>query len=412
MPSSLSPLVFQSRADASDSVFHRFVRHFDWILFFDVVALCLVGMTMVYSACLRFGHPELYFGKQLFAFALGLGILFILATVNYQIFGQYPKTLFAFSLSLLALVLLAGKTSRGTKAWLSLGPVAFQPSEICKLLAILVLAVWCANNVREIHRLKGLVIPFFIILAHVALILLQPDFGSTLVYFPVLLGILYVAGTSYLYLFIILLYGLVAVTVLATHVGFSLVPDFLQDHAFWNFIYRGTKIGKPFLILQLVMATGMLGAFWIARELRLRIPGIYFLVIFLVALAGWSSSSLFLNSLKEYQKKRLTVFFSPRLDPMGAGYHVIQSEVALGSGRIFGKGLFSGTQGRLGFLPEQHTDFIFSVLGEELGFLASGMVLLLYLILLWRCVAIAGDARDLFGSLAAVGIGCMFAFYG
>src|SRR5207249_5321137 len=105
------------------------------------------------------------------------------------------------------------------------------------------------------------------------------------------------------------------------------------------------------------------------------------------------------------------VFFSPRMDPMGAGYHVIQSEVALGSGKIFGKGLFSGTQGRLGFLPEQHTDFIFSVLGEELGFLMSAFVLLLYLILLWRCVAIAGDSRDRFGTMIAVGIGCMFAFY-
>jgi rod shape determining protein RodA len=96
---------------------------------------------------------------------------------------------------------------------------------------------------------------------------------------------------------------------------------------------------------------------------------------------------------------------------MGAGYHVIQSEIALGSGKIFGKGLFSGTQGRLGFLPEQHTDFIFSVLGEELGFVMSGFVLLLYLTLLWRTVVIAGDSRDRFGSLVAVGIACMFAFY-
>lgn len=412
MTRSLSPLVFQSQSDASESPFHRFLRHFDWVLFLDVVFLCLAGMVMVYSACLRFGHPELYFGKQLFAFAIGLSVLFVLATVNYQIFGQYPKTLLFSSLALLVLVLLVGKTSRGTKAWLFLGPLAFQPSEICKIAAILAVSAWCAGNWRKIPHLKGLLIPFLIVLAHVGLILLQPDFGSTLVYFPVLLGILFTAGTSYLYLFIILFYGLVAGAVLAAHVGFSLAPDFLQEHAFWNFIYKATKIGKEFFVLQVFMTGTALFAWWMARELRFRVPGVYFFFIFLVALAGWSSSSLFLNSLKEYQKKRLTVFFSPRLDPMGAGYHVIQSEVALGSGKIFGKGLFSGTQGRLGFLPEQHTDFIFSVLGEELGFLASGFVLLLYIILLWRCIAIAGDARDLFGALAAVGIGCMFAFYG
>jgi len=412
MTPSLSPLVFQSQSDASESHFHRFLRHFDWVLFLDVVILCLVGMMMVYSACLRFGRPELYFVKQLFAFVLGLSVLFVLAAVNYKIFAQYPKTLFFLSLSLLVLVLGVGKTSRGTQAWLSLGLIDFQPSEICKITTLLVISAWCAANWKKIHHLNGLLIPFIIVLAHVGLILLQPDFGSTLVYFPVLLGILFTAGTPSIYLFIISFYGLVAATVLALHVGFSLAPDFLQEHALWNFIYKGTKIGKEFIILQIVMMSSILFAWWMSKKLRLRVPGVYFFVVFLVTLAGWSSSSIFLNSLKEYQKKRLIVFFNPRLDPMGTGYHVIQSEVALGSGKIFGKGLFSGTQGRLGFLPEQHTDFIFSVLGEELGFLASGLVLLLYLILLWRCIAIAGDARDLFGSLTAVGIGCMFAFYG
>ncbi len=411
MAESLSPFLFQSRPHDADTLFRRFLRHFDWILFIDVLLLCSIGMTMVYSACSRFGNPQAYMARQFLAFSLGMGVLFILATVNYQIFGQYPKILMAVSLSLLALVLLAGKTSHGAKSWLVFGPLAFQPSEACKIFAILVLSIWCDRNAREMHHLKSLLVPFLIVLAHVGLILRQPDFGSTLVYFPILLGILFAGGTNYLYLFIIIFFGMIAGSVLATNVGLSLVPDFLQDHPFWSFIYRGTKLGKEFLILQVVVSFGVLSAWWVNKELRFKIPGIYFFGILLVALAAWSSSSLFLKSLKDYQKKRLNVFFSPRMDPMGAGYHVIQSEVALGSGKIFGKGLFSGTQGRLGFLPEQHTDFIFSVLGEEMGFLVSGFVILLYLILLWRCIAIAGDARDRFGSMVAVGIGCMFAFY-
>lgn len=408
----LSPLMFQGRGDASDGLIQRFFRHFDWILFLDAVLLSLIGMVVIYSASSRFGNPEAFIGKQLAALAIGMSLLFILATVNYQILGRHPKAILGFSLSLLMLVLLIGRVSRGTKAWLVLGPFAFQPSELCKIFSILVLAVWCDRNAREMHHLKSLFIPFFIVLAHVGLILLQPDFGSTLVYFPVLLGILFAAGTHYIYLFIIIFYGLVSGTILAANVGFSLAPDFLAAHPFWNYIYRGTKVGKEFFVLQLVMTGATAFAWWITRGLRLKVPLIYFLGILLVAVAGWSSSALFLKSLKDYQKKRLNVFFSPKLDPMGAGYHVIQSEVALGSGRVFGKGLFSGTQGRLGFLPEQHTDFIFSVLGEELGFLFSGFVLLLYFILLWRCIAIAGDARDRFGAMVAVGLGCMFAFYG
>lgn len=120
---------------------------------------------------------------------------------------------------------------------------------------------------------------------------------------------------------------------------------------------------------------------------------------------------IFWHFLKDYQKKRLTVFIDPNVDPLGSGYHIIQSKIAIGSGMLFGKGLFGGTQSQLNFLPENHTDFIFAVIGEELGFIGSMIILLLYFIVLYRGIKIAGQARDNFGTLLATGITSMLAFH-
>lgn len=395
----------------NETVLRRFFRHFDWVLFLNVLILSLIGLVVIYSASSRFGHPGYFFGKQLAALVMGLLTLFILSTLNYQIFAQYSKTIFWISISLLLLVLAAGSTFHGTKAWLVFGPIAFQPSEISKLLVILVLAGWCEKNLREMRQFKGFLIPVTVVLAHVGLIMLQPDFGSTLVYFPIFLSMIYVAGAQIVYLFSILIYGFTVVGIVLLHTGLSLSPIFVENHVFWNTIYKGLTLGKEFFFLQVILASVFALAWWLTKQLRFRLPGIYYIFLFLLIFSGCFSSAVFVNKLKDYQRKRLIAFFNPQIDPMGSGYHVIQSVIALGSGKIFGKGLFSGTQGRLGFLPEQHTDFIFSVLGEETGFLASGFVLLLYLLLVWRAIAIAGDARDIFGSLVAAGIGSMFAFY-
>lgn len=133
----------------------------------------------------------------------------------------------------------------------------------------------------------------------------------------------------------------------------------------------------------------------------------------LAALIGMGMAALpvFWHSLQDYQKKRILTFIDPSLDPLGAGYNVIQSKVAIGSGMIFGKGLFSGTQNQLNFLPEQHTDFIFSVIGEELGLIGAGTVLLLYFIIIYRGIKIAIDAKDRFGTFLAMGVVFLYLFH-
>ena len=170
-------------------------------------------------------------------------------------------------------------------------------------------------------------------------------------------------------------------------------------------------VGVPFLLVlkqpdlgtSLVFMAIFLGMLFVCG-INLRLLGGLFA-------AGVAMMPLLWHFLKDYQKMRIMVFMDPNVDPLGSGYHIIQSKIAIGSGMLFGKGLFQGTQSQLNFLPENHTDFIFAVVGEELGFLGVVVLLLLYLVVLWRGIKIAQDASDIFGRLLAAGNTSMLAFH-
>ncbi|NMC32058.1 MAG: rod shape-determining protein RodA [Veillonellaceae bacterium] len=179
----------------------------------------------------------------------------------------------------------------------------------------------------------------------------------------------------------------------------------------WDLLPVAAFVVVPFLLVlkqpdlgtSLVFLAILLGMVFVAGidgKLLLKIMG-----------AGAACLPVFWLFLKDYQKSRLTVFLDPNVDPLGAGYHIIQSKIAIGSGQLFGKGLFNGTQSQLNFLPENHTDFIFAVIGEELGFVGAVAILLLYMLLLYRGVQTAKHARDKFGTLLAAGITSMMAFH-
>ena len=156
----------------------------------------------------------------------------------------------------------------------------------------------------------------------------------------------------------------------------------------------GTSLVFIAILLGMIFVSGIDG------KLLLKILGM-----------GTACLPIFWFFLTDYQKSRLTVFLDPNVDPLGAGYHIIQSKIAIGSGQLFGKGLFNGTQSQLNFLPENHTDFIFAVVGEELGFVGAVVILSLYFLLLYRGVKTAQNARDKFGTLLAAGITSMLAFH-
>ncbi|MBP2649626.1 MAG: rod shape-determining protein RodA [Firmicutes bacterium] len=173
------------------------------------------------------------------------------------------------------------------------------------------------------------------------------------------------------------------------------------------FIY----VGVPFLLVLKQPDLGTALVFLAILFGMIFVAGINLKHLGAIGLAGAALMPIFWHFLKDYQKKRLTVFLDPNIDPLGSGYHIIQSKIAIGSGMLFGKGLFGGTQSQLNFLPENHTDFIFAVIGEELGFIGASIVLLLYFLLLYRSVKVAGEARDNFGMLLATGISSMLMFH-
>ncbi|SDF21331.1 rod shape-determining protein RodA [Sporolituus thermophilus] len=170
-------------------------------------------------------------------------------------------------------------------------------------------------------------------------------------------------------------------------------------------------VGVPFLLVLKQPDLGTSLVFLAILFGMLFIAGISIKHLLAIFGAGAAFMPIFWHFLKDYQKKRLIVFMDPSVDPLGSGYHIIQSKIAIGSGMLFGKGLFAGTQSQLNFLPENHTDFIFAVIGEELGFVGAVAILLLYFILLYRGVKIAAAAKDNFGTLLAAGITSMLTFH-
>ena len=170
-------------------------------------------------------------------------------------------------------------------------------------------------------------------------------------------------------------------------------------------------VGVPFLLVLKQPDLGTSLVFLAIFFGMVFAAGIRLRLLFGIFAAGLAAMPVLWHFLKDYQKMRIMVFMDPNVDPLGAGYHIIQSKIAIGSGMLFGKGLFGGTQSQLNFLPENHTDFIFSVVGEELGFVGCTVLLLLYLVVLWRGIRIAQNASDTFGRLLAVGITSMIAFH-
>lgn len=386
--------------------FQSYIK-FDYWLFIAMIVVVLFGIIALFS--LVYKNPgNIYTGiviKQTGAFWVGLlGILFYLQ-FNYPTLKKYALPFYSFSIILLILVLLIGTKIRGVRSWFMAGSLSFQPSELAKLAFIICMAKYIEGT-SSWETWKDLRGPFFFFCLPVLLILFQPDFGSTLVFFPVALVMLYVGRGKAKNILVIASVAAIASIVLLARMYLELkgnpLPDFVRNF-FSNPGFIAVFLLSVFLLLFVV--------YRLLKYLKYPFKIKSLLGMLGIIALGVAGGSLFESFLKEYQKKRLVVFLDPYIDPLGAGYNIIQSKIAVGSGGLFGKGLFSATQSRLGFLPEQHTDFIFSVICEEFGF-AGGLLLLIFLgIIVWRGLIIVSQARDEFGALVATGIVTMFAFH-
>jgi len=385
-------------------------RRIDWPLMIAVGVLLSVGMIAVYSAVSPMGSAQRYMFKQTTAIVLGMAILFVLSNLNYQLFRSHPGVLYALTILLLVAVMVIGKRIYGAKSWIVLGPFSFEPVELAKIGFVLVLAGWLDRPEIEISSWRVIAAAFGLAAGHMLLILKAPDLGGTLVYPPIVMSLLFFAGVRPLYLLALIFFGGVAVGIPVISIYFSVQPQLLHLHPILNFFAASAKEIRVAIEMVFLAAAGIFTLWWFLRKFQFRIPWQYPLFLSLIVALGVMTAQVAEHSIKDYQRKRIVVFLSPSFDPLGAGYNITQSVIAVGSGRIFGKGLFSGSQTQLGFLPAKHTDFIFSVIGEELGFMWACIILGALGVIVWRAFMIAAECQDRYGALVAVGLGCLIGF--
>ncbi|MBN1277722.1 MAG: rod shape-determining protein RodA [Deltaproteobacteria bacterium] len=310
----------------------RLIQNIDWLLLLVLIIIAGISLLNLYSATypIRDVGGAQIFTKQVYWFFTGFFVFLLMTTFNYFALERIAYPAYILSLILLVLVIVIGKVTCGSQRWLSLGLFSFQPSELEKIVILIVFAKFFSEKGGfQKYRLRDLWQPFLILSMPFLLILKQPDLGTAL---------------------------------LIVAMSFSI---FFFVNVYWKSMV--ILVGSAIAVAPLV---------WF--------------------------------NLKEYQQARILTFIRPEMDPLGAGYHINQSKIAIGSGLFWGKGFLKGTQTRLNFLPEQHTDFAFSVLAEEWGFLGAIILLMLYLFLILCGLSIARNSKDKFGSILAVGIVSMF----
>jgi rod shape determining protein RodA len=245
----------------------------------------------------------------------------------------------------------------------------------------------------------------------IVLVLKQPDLSSVLVMLPVLLAMLFCAGARIEHMAIIVGFGLVASVFPMAFTALSLKSHWAQESRAAAFVLAIPRLRGAFIMTLIGIWSAFGATWWLLDRWRVSVNWIVPVLGALIVSAGLVSGIVVDHHLKTYQRKRIETFLAPENDPRGSSYNLLQAQIALGSGGLWGRGFFSGTQSQLGFLPERHTDFIFAVVGEEMGLWGSLSIMILYLLIIWRMVSAARTARDRFGYLVACGLAASFGCY-
>jgi rod shape determining protein RodA len=343
-------------------------EYFDFRAFFICIALVAIGLISIYSATFDINNAANFFRQALWA-GIGFVIMLVIAFVPLRTIQRLSSTFYFVFIAILVILLAFGSTVKGSKSWFGIGGLGGQPSEFAKIVTVLTFASYLAKTDISLSNFKHLVVALCIFAVPMFLILVQPDFGTTIVFFIVLLPLLYWAGAS----------NFILVAIIA-----PILTAF------------GALFGTTQFLIAVVLGGTLLYVF---RENKFAVA-----VAFGITIAVGLSVQIVYDRLPAYQQKRISTFIHPEADQLGAGYNVAQSKIAIGSGGLFGRGFLKGTQTQLNYIPEQWTDFIFCVPGEEYGFLGASLILCLFAALMLHGLKIASISRNRFSSLAAVGI--------
>lgn len=352
---------------------HHWFAGVDKLLWWIPLGMIFIAGILIASTQRQADYADWY--QHWVTGAVGMGVALLLARVPVERITRWHWPLFIAMVASLIAVRVIGVSALGAQSWINIAGFHVQPSEFAKVAAILLLAGVLARH--PVERPIDLIRPLAMILIPWLLVFIQPDLGSSLVFGAILLTMLFWSGMPASW--VVLLMSPVVTSILAGSLG-------------WGLILWIPAIGW--------LAWKSLPWKRIALAATLSIQ-----MLFAVA-TPW----LWNNFLQPHQRARLTLFLDPSQDPLGGGYHLLQSTVGIGSGQLWGTGLMQGSLTKLRFIPEQHTDFIFSALGEEMGFIGSMLIIIGFVVWTWRLLQIATRARSDVESLTVVGIGAMVMF--
>lgn len=347
-------------------------RELDWQLLFVTIGLTFLGGMMIRSAEMNEGLTDWWW--HWIIGGIGLVICLIISRSRYESLLQWHWMIYGVTNIALFAVMIMGTTANGAQRWLNILGFHVQPSEFAKIGLIITLAAilhWKpASTLNAVFRVLAIAaVPWIFVF-------LEPNLGTSLVFGAITMGMLYWGNANPGWL-ILLVSPIVSAIIFNVYLPAWFVWVIAMALIGWRTLPWSFFGGIGALVVNVI--SGGLG-------------------------------NLLWGLLQDYQKDRLILFLDPDKDPLGGGYHLIQSRIAIGAGQLTGRGLYQGTQTQLHFIPEQHTDFIFSAIGEELGFIGCLCVLFTFWLLCLRLVMIAQNAKDNFGSLLAIGVLSMIVF--
>ncbi len=388
--------------DYLKKIFHFCFKNIDYQLLFLVVTISLIGVVYSYSSqiLIREEKINLYikFVKQVIYFCFGLGLMLACSYLNYKKIAEHSLIFMFIGIGVLLYTLFEGVTVNNSKRWINLGFVGLQPSEFIKLIVIVFTANYLTKLREDPKNKRYWLLVIGMNFIPIALILLQPDLGTASIIFFIVFIMFSFSVIPTRFIVIVVYLTLTISAVLFSFIYFDvnkservIIKLFFYDKYLILLALLLLFIGSILYIVNFI--------FW--RNLKVYFLSILFALTFLGALTGFFIDEFF---LKAYQKERLIVFLDPENFRWSLGYNIIQSVITIGSGGAFGKGLFNGAQSQLGFLPSRSTDFIFSVISEELGFVGSLTVVVLFFLLIWRMLFLASKVKDYLGGLIIIGV--------
>ncbi|RZJ63495.1 MAG: rod shape-determining protein RodA, partial [Flavobacterium sp.] len=361
---------------------NRFFFNVDWITILIYVALCAIGFLNIYSVKFNPDKSEAFsfaaeYGKQLIFIITGLVLGLSILLLDAKFFSVFAPIIYGVTVLLLLAVLVVGKNVGGNQAWIAIGSFRLQPSEFAKFGTALLLARYISSFSPKLNTLRPVLIAAAIIGIPMCLIMLQPDAGSMLVFLSFMFPLYREGLSGYL---LIIFWGLVTLFILNLFLS-------------------------PFLLISSIL---ILGALFIYNNRKKQQRIINITIITVVAIGYlFVAKFLFNNVLQTHQRARIELILGLRTDNQGVGYNVRQSQIAIGAGQLTGRGWKEGTQTKLRYVPEQSTDFIFSTVGEEWGFVGCFVVIGLYIFMLLRILNIAERQKSTFSRVYGYSIACI-----